>query len=79
MNMKKLTTQNGCPIGDDQNSLTIGSRGSIAIQDWQLLEKLAHFNRERIPERVVHAKGTGAYGVQLALDKFTDLKKSRNQ
>ncbi|MCH9769400.1 MAG: catalase [Gammaproteobacteria bacterium] len=58
----KLTTTNGADINDDQNSLTAGERGPVLIQDWPLLEKLAHFNRERIPERVVHAKGTGAYG-----------------
>lgn len=57
-----ITSQNGAPIADDQNSLTAGSRGPVLLQDWQLIEKLAHFNRERIPERVVHAKGTGAYG-----------------
>ena len=57
-----LTTSSGAPIADDQNSLTAGPRGPVLMQDWQLVEKLAHFNRERIPERVVHAKGTGAYG-----------------
>ncbi|TKB50747.1 catalase [Ferrimonas aestuarii] len=58
----RLTAQNGAPISDDQNSLTAGARGPVALQDWHLIEKLAHFNRERIPERVVHAKGSGAYG-----------------
>ncbi|USD38136.1 catalase [Ferrimonas sp. SCSIO 43195] len=57
-----LTAQNGAPIADDQNSLTAGRRGPVGLQDWHLIEKLAHFNRERIPERVVHAKGSGAYG-----------------
>ncbi|MFI3246977.1 MAG: catalase [Ferrimonas sp.] len=60
---KSLTSQNGAPIADDQNSLTAGARGGVMLQDWHLIEKLAHFNRERIPERVVHAKGTGAYGI----------------
>ena len=63
--MKKpdtLTTSVGIPIADDQNSITAGTRGPILMQDVALVEKLAHFNRERIPERVVHAKGTGAYG-----------------
>jgi catalase len=58
----KLTTEAGIPVGDNQNSLTAGPRGPLLVQDWQLFEKHAHFNRERIPERVVHAKGSGAYG-----------------
>ena len=57
-----LTTSAGIPIGDNQNALTAGPRGPLLVQDWQLFEKHAHFNRERIPERVVHAKGSGAYG-----------------
>ena len=60
--MRKLTTTSGNPIADNQNSLTAGSRGGIMLQDYQLLEKLAHQNRERIPERAVHAKGSAAYG-----------------
>lgn len=56
------TTTAGAPIADNQNSLTAGARGPVLLQDWQLLEKLAHQNRERIPERVVHAKGWGAHG-----------------
>ncbi|KYC94344.1 catalase [Heyndrickxia sporothermodurans] len=59
---KKLTTSWGAPVGDNQNSMTAGSRGPTLIQDVHLLEKLAHFNRERVPERVVHAKGAGAHG-----------------
>ncbi|OIK09908.1 catalase KatA [Bacillus sp. MUM 13] len=59
---KKLTTSWGAPIGDNQNSMTAGHRGPTLIQDVHLLEKLAHFNRERVPERVVHAKGAGAHG-----------------
>ena len=57
-----LTTAAGIPVGDNQNSLSAGARGPLLLQDWQLLEKHAHFNRERIPERIVHAKGSGAYG-----------------
>lgn len=57
-----MTTSAGSPIADNQNSLTAGPRGPVLMQDWQLLEKLAHQNRERIPERVVHAKGWGAHG-----------------
>ncbi|WP_269914467.1 catalase [Acinetobacter sp. HY1485] len=56
------TTTAGSPIADNQNSLTVGSRGPVLMQDWQLIEKLAHQNRERIPERTVHAKGWGAFG-----------------
>ncbi|SFC64671.1 catalase [Bacillus sp. OV322] len=59
---KKLTTSWGAPVGDNQNSMTAGNRGPTLIQDVHLLEKLAHFNRERVPERVVHAKGAGAHG-----------------
>jgi catalase len=59
---KVLTTAFGIPVGDDQNSMTAGKRGPVLIQDMHLIEKLAHFDRERIPERVVHAKGAGAHG-----------------
>jgi catalase len=59
---KELTTSVGIPVSDNQNSLTAGNPGPILLQDFYLLEKLAHFNRERIPERVVHAKGAGAGG-----------------
>ena len=58
----QLTTNEGQPWADNQHSQTAGQRGPVLIQDYQLLEKLAHFNRERIPERVVHAKGAGAKG-----------------
>ncbi len=57
-----LTTAGGNPVGDNQNSLTAGPRGPVLLGDFHLMEKMAHFNRERIPERVVHAKGSGAYG-----------------
>jgi len=53
---------NGAPVGEDDNSITAGSRGSVTFDNINLFEKLAHFNRERIPERVVHARGSGAYG-----------------
>jgi catalase len=56
------TTAFGIPVGDDLNSVTAGVRGPVLIQDMHLIEKLSHFDRERIPERVVHAKGAGAYG-----------------
>ncbi len=59
---KTLTTESGAPVADNQNSQTAGPNGPVLIQDNHLIEKLAHFDRERIPERVVHAKGSGAYG-----------------
>ena len=59
---KTLTTNFGAPVPDNQHSLTAGERGPILLQDYFLIEKLAHFDRERIPERVVHAKGAGAFG-----------------
>jgi catalase len=74
---KKLTTAFGIPVSDDQNSLTAGERGPVLMQDVHLLEKLAHFDRERIPERVVHAKGAGAYGyfeVTADVTKYTKAK-----
>ena len=57
-----ITTAAGCPVADNQNSMSAGPRGPLLMQDVHLMEKLAHFNRERVPERVVHAKGAGAYG-----------------
>src|ERR1035437_7781976 len=59
---KRMTSDAGRPVGDNQNSMTIGPRGPIVFEDALLFEKMAHFNRERIPERVVHAKGSGAHG-----------------
>jgi len=58
----KLTSTSGAPIADNQNSTTAGPRGPVLMQDFWLLEKMGHFNRERIPERVVHAKGSAAHG-----------------
>ena len=55
---KFMTTDAGRPVGDNQNSLTVGPRGPVVFEDFLLFEKMAHFNRERIPERVVHAKGS---------------------
>lgn len=62
MKTKKLTTASGGPYGEPDNSMMVGNRGPILLQDYFLHEDMAHFNRERIPERVVHAKGTGAFG-----------------
>ncbi|WP_181703627.1 catalase [Chthonobacter albigriseus] len=72
-----MTTTAGAPIADNQNSLSAGPRGPVLLQDWQLIEKLAHQNRERIPERVVHAKGWGAHGtftVTNDISKYTRAK-----
>lgn len=74
---KTMTTTGGNPIADNQNSLTAGERGPVLLQDYQLIQKLAHQNRERIPERVVHAKGSGAFGVlEITEDilKYTKAK-----
>ncbi|HXC89654.1 MAG TPA: catalase [Stellaceae bacterium] len=73
----KLTTEAGIPVGDNQNSLTAGPRGPLLVQDWQLFEKHAHFNRERIPERVVHAKGSGAYGTFTVTGDITRWTKAK--
>lgn len=74
---KKLTTASGIPYTDNENSMTAGPRGPVLLQDFILHEKMAHFNRERIPERVVHAKGSGAYGtftVTQDLTRYTRAK-----
>jgi len=75
--MTTLTTTFGAPVPDNQNSLTAGPRGPVLIQDFHLIEKLAHFNRERIPERVVHAKGAGAYGIFRVTADVTRWTKAR--
>jgi catalase len=62
MSDRTLTTNFGAPVPDNEHSLTAGERGPLLMQDFFLVEKLAHFDRERIPERVVHAKGAGAFG-----------------
>ncbi|MEH7664669.1 catalase KatA, partial [Bacillus velezensis] len=66
----------GAPVGDNQNSMTAGDRGPALIQDVHLLEKLAHFNRERVPERVVHAKGAGAHGYFEVTNDVTKYTKA---
>jgi len=74
---KTITTAAGIPVGDNQNSLTAGERGPTLLQDHHLLEKLAHFNRERIPERVVHAKAAGAHGVFTVTKDITKYTKAK--
>ncbi|MBN2543977.1 catalase [bacterium] len=74
---KKYTTGFGAPIDNDQASKTLGEKGPILIQDTHFLEKMGHFTRERIPERVVHAKGAGAHGyfeVTADVTKYTNAK-----
>src|SRR4051794_19598930 len=73
---KTLTTTAGIPVGDNQNSLTAGARGPVLMQDFHLIEKMAHFNRERIPERVVHAKGAGAFGTFTVTHDITRFTKA---
>ena len=71
-----MTTTGGNPVADNQNSITAGPRGPLLMQDYQLLEKLAHQNRERIPERTVHAKGTAAYGTLTITHDITKYSKA---
>ena len=75
-NVPLLTTTAGNPVADNQNSMTAGPRGPLLTQDYQLLEKLAHQNRERIPERTVHAKGSGAYGTLTITGDITKYTKA---
>lgn len=76
-NKKKLTSAVGIPYTEHENSMTIGPRGPILLQDYILHEKMAHFNRERIPERVVHAKGTGAFGTFTVTNDITMFTKAK--
>lgn len=74
---KRLTTTAGAPVASNANSMTAGPRGPVVYQDYQLFEKIAHQNRERIPERVVHAKGWGAHGtltITHDISKYTRAK-----
>lgn len=67
---KKLTHVTGAPVANNQDVLTAGPRGPMLLQDVWFLEKLSHFNREVIPERRMHAKGSGAYGISYGLISF---------
>ena len=71
-----LTTNFGVPISDNQNSLKAGARGPTLLEDFVLREKIFHFDHERIPERIVHARGTGAHGVFEALEDISDLTRA---
>ncbi|NYF22956.1 catalase [Xanthomonas sp. JAI131] len=72
-----LTRDNGAPVGDNQNSQTAGVTGPTLLQDVQLIQKLQRFDRERIPERVVHARGTGVHGEFTASADISDLTKAK--
>ena len=72
MSKHTLTTATGSPVADDDNSISIGEHGALTFDNHYTFEKLAHFNRERIPERVVHARGTGAYGTFTVSDSLKD-------
>lgn len=76
MEKKKITTSAGAPVADNQNIQTAGERGPALMQNVWLMEKLAHFNRERIPERVVHAKGTAAFGTLTITNDITKYTKA---
>ncbi|PPC86693.1 MAG: catalase [Methylotenera sp.] len=68
-----LTTSAGAPVADDNNSISVGARGPLTYDNHYLFEKLAHFNRERIPERVVHARGTAAHGTFTVTKSLKDV------
>jgi catalase len=77
MKQPPITTASGIPVADNQNSASAGPRGPLLLQDFHLIEKLQHFNRERIPERVVHAKGSGAYGTFTVTHDITKYTKAK--
>ena len=74
---KKLTTNAGCPVSDNQNIMTAGPRGPQLLQDVWFLEKMAHFDREVIPERRMHAKGSGAYGTFTVTHDITQYTRAK--
>jgi catalase len=72
----RLTTQQGAPVSDDQNTLRVGERGPSALEDFHFREKIFHFDHERIPERVVHARGYGAHGVFENYESLADVTRA---
>jgi len=74
---KKLTTASGIPYYNNEDTMSVGARGPLLLQDFILHEKMAHFNRERIPERVVHAKGSAAYGTFTVTHDITKYTKAK--
>lgn len=77
MTKRKLTTASGRPITEFENTMSVGNRGPLLLQDYLLHEDMAHFNRERIPERVVHAKGTGAFGTFTVTHDISQYTKAK--
>src|SRR3954468_958247 len=75
-NVPRTTTDSGVPIPSDEHSLTVGPDGPTVLQDHYLVQKLQHFNRERVPERVVHAKGSGAHGFFEVTEDVTQFTKA---
>lgn len=74
---RKLTTASGRPFAENENSMSVGARGPLLLQDYILHEKMAHFNRERIPERAVHAKGSGAFGTFTVTHDISQYTKAK--
>ena len=77
MNLKKLTLVSGRPIAENQNVKTSGKKGPLLIEDFWFLEKLAHFDREVIPERRMHIKGSGAFGTFTVTNDITKYTKAK--
>ena len=75
-NSATLTRDNGAPVGDNQNSQTAGPNGPVLLQDMRLIQKLQRFDRERTPERVVHATGAGAHGEFVSTADISDITKA---
>jgi catalase len=71
-----LTTNHGLPISDNQNSLRVGKRGPTLLEDFILREKIFHFDHERIPERIVHARGSAAHGYFECTDRIPELSRA---
>ena len=71
-----LTTNHGMPVSDNQNQLKSGTRGPVLLEDHVYREKINHFDHERIPERIVHARGTGAHGYFELTDSLSDITKA---
>ncbi len=75
-NNATMTTSQGTPISDDQNSLKVGPRGPVLLEDFVMRDKIFHFDHERIPERVVHARGFGAHGFFEPYKSLSDVSKA---
>ena len=72
-----MTTNHGAPVADDQNSLRIGRRGPTLLEDFHFLEKITHFDHERIPERIVHARGSAAHGTFRVYKSLAHLTRAK--